>query len=134
MNLRKTDQQVLKQPRLVIMGPESRCGRKKGDGRFKKYIGCGGGWVREREVHKPHSGGLSKIRNFGPSRPAESVPVFGWFMCTLDFPGGSAVKSSVQFSRSVMSDSLQPHELQHARPACPSPTPRVHSNSCPSSR
>ena len=42
--------------------------------------------------------------------------------------------SSVQFSRSVMSDSLQPHELQHARPPCPSPTPGVHSNSCPSSR
>ena len=40
--------------------------------------------------------------------------------------------SSVQFSRSVMSDSLQPHELQHARPPCPSPTPGVHSNSCPS--
>ena len=31
-----------------------------------------------------------------------------------------------------MSDSLRPHELQHARPPCPSPTPRVHSNSCPS--
>ena len=42
--------------------------------------------------------------------------------------------SSVQFSRSVMSDSLRPHELQHARPPCPSPTPRVHSNSCPLSR
>ena len=41
--------------------------------------------------------------------------------------------SSVQFSRSVMSDSLQPYELQHTRPLCPSPTPRVHSNSCPSS-
>ena len=39
--------------------------------------------------------------------------------------------SSVQFSRSVMSDSLQPHEPQHARPPCPSPTPRVYSNSCP---
>ena len=39
----------------------------------------------------------------------------------------------VQFSRLVVSDSLQPHELQHARPPCPSPTPRVHSNSCPSS-
>ena len=42
--------------------------------------------------------------------------------------------SSVQFSHSVMSDSLRPHELQHARPPCPSPTPGVHSNSCPSSR
>ena len=37
--------------------------------------------------------------------------------------------SSVQFSCSVMSDSLRPHELQHARPPCLSPTPRVHSNS-----
>ena len=41
--------------------------------------------------------------------------------------------SSVQFSHSVVSDSLRPHELQHARPPCPSPTPGVHSNSCPSS-
>ena len=37
----------------------------------------------------------------------------------------------VQFSRSVVSDSLRPHELQHARPPCPSPTPRVHSDSRP---
>ena len=41
---------------------------------------------------------------------------------------------SVQFSRSAVSDSLQPDESQHARPPCPSPTPGVHSNSCPSSR
>ena len=41
---------------------------------------------------------------------------------------------SVQFSRSVMSNSLRPHELQHARPPCPSPTPGVHPNPCPSSR
>ena len=40
--------------------------------------------------------------------------------------------SSVQFSCSVVSDSLQPHELQHGRPPCPSPTSRVHSDSCPS--
>ena len=42
--------------------------------------------------------------------------------------------NSVQFSCSVMSDSLRPHELQHTRPPCPSPTPGVLSNSCPSSR
>ena len=42
--------------------------------------------------------------------------------------------SSVQFSCSVMSDSLRPHELQHARPPCPSPTPRVHSDSRPLSQ
>ena len=41
--------------------------------------------------------------------------------------------SSVQFSRSVVSDSLRPHESQHTRLPCPSPTPRVHSNSRPSS-
>ena len=41
--------------------------------------------------------------------------------------------SSVQFSHSVVSDSLRPHEMQHARPPCPSPTPRVQSNACPSS-
>ena len=41
--------------------------------------------------------------------------------------------NSVQFSRSVMLDSLRPHESQHTRPPCPSPTPGVHSNSCPSS-
>ena len=41
---------------------------------------------------------------------------------------------SVQFSCTVVSDSLRPHELQHARPPCPSPTPGVHPNSCPSSR
>ena len=41
---------------------------------------------------------------------------------------------SVQFSRSVVSDSLRPHESQHARPRCPSPTPGVHSDSRPSSQ
>ena len=39
--------------------------------------------------------------------------------------------SSVQFSHSVLSNSLQPNELQHARPPCPSPTPRVHTDSFP---
>ena len=42
--------------------------------------------------------------------------------------------SSVQFSRSVVSDSLHPHGRQHARPPCPSPTPGVHSDSRPSSQ
>ena len=42
--------------------------------------------------------------------------------------------SSVQFSCSVVSDPLRPHEPQHARPPCSSPTPRVHPNPCPSSR
>ena len=41
--------------------------------------------------------------------------------------------SSVQFSRSVVSDSSRPHESQHTRPPCPSPTPGIHSDSHPSS-
>ena len=46
---------------------------------------------------------------------------------------GTHKRLSVQFSLSVVSDSLWPHESQHTRPPCPSPTPRVHSDSCPSS-
>ena len=57
-----------------------------------------------------------------------NVPVW-WKMFLMRM----ALCVSVQFSRSVMSDSLRPHESQHARPPCPSPTPRVYSNSCPSS-
>ena len=45
-------------------------------------------------------------------------------------PNQIQMKRSVQFSCSVMSNSLQPHGLQHARPPCPSPSPRVYSNSC----
>ena len=52
----------------------------------------------------------------------------------LKAPGYSVQFSSVQFSRSVVSDSLRPHESQHARPPCSSPTPRVHSDSRPSSQ
>ena len=46
----------------------------------------------------------------------------------------SLIISSVQFSHSVMPDSLPPHEPQHARPPCASPTPRVHPNPCPLSQ
>ena len=46
--------------------------------------------------------------------------------------GTSVQFSSFQFSRSVMSNSLRPHELQHTRPPCPSPSPGIHSNSHPS--
>ena len=46
----------------------------------------------------------------------------------------SPESNSVQFSHSVVCDYLLPHELQHTRPPCPSPTPRVYPNSCPLSR
>ena len=56
-----------------------------------------------------------------------STAVVSLFLFTVD-------TVSVQFSCSVVSDSLRPHESQHARPPCPSPTPRVHSDSRPSSQ
>ena len=62
----------------------------------------------------------------GPQLPDSSFHRV--FLLSTDFLGFS----SVQFSCSVVSDSLWPHELQHARPPCPSP-PGVYSNSCPSS-
>ena len=52
----------------------------------------------------------------------------------LDLFLSICIFSSVHFSRSVVSNSLRPHELQHTRPPCPSPTPRVHSGSPPSSQ
>ena len=53
------------------------------------------------------------------------------FISSLDHLQVEYPFSSVQFSCSVMSDSLRPHGLQHVKTPCPSLTPRVHSNSCP---
>ena len=66
--------------------------------------------------------------NFSCLSKEDSLPVDGFD----HYPMPS--HSSVQFSRSVMSDYLPPHESQHARPLCPSPTPGVHSDLCPSSQ
>ena len=61
------------------------------------------------------------------NKPVLTLPFYWAFGYFLKF-------SSVQLSHSVMSDSLRLHELQHAGSPCPSPTPRIHSNSCPSSQ
>ena len=53
-----------------------------------------------------------------------------YIYCLLDSTHLKAI-STVQFRRTVVSDSLWPHELQYARPPCPSPTPGVHPNPCP---
>ena len=78
--------------------------------------------------------------------PCPALPSLPSFFHTSSQPASSAKKilptsfqaivpvSSVQFSCSVMSDSLRPHEPQHARPPCPSPTPRVCSNLYPLSK
>ena len=67
------------------------------------------------------------IESRSPALQADSLPV-----SHLRSPFW--VFSSVQFSRSVVSDSLWPHELKHARPPCPSPTPGAYPNPCPLSR
>ena len=61
-------------------------------------------------------------------------PIFAWNVPLVSLIFLKRSLNSVQFSLSVVSNSLRPHESQHARPPCPSPTPGVHSNSCPSSR
>ena len=68
---------------------------------------------------------------------------FHYFCCNMDFSIHSSMRGvltsiykipSLLFSRSVVSDSLRPHGLQHTRPPCPSPVPGVYSNSCPLSQ
>ena len=63
-----------------------------------------------------------------------SLSILFLSMCNIYIYTQTNTYISVQFSRSVVSDSLRPHEPQHARPPCLSPTPRVHSNPCPLSR
>ena len=67
------------------------------------------------------------------SRPWTRPPNSECILPSIKLLWGPGVFSSVQFSRSVMSDSLWPHEPQHTRPPCPSPNPRVYPNPCPSS-
>ena len=73
---------------------------------------------------------IQNTLNLNCFSPCISLP----WLFLHDWIAFSFHSASVQFSHSVMSDSLRPHELQHARPPCPSLTPRVHSNSCPLSQ
>ena len=80
-----------------------------------------------------------------PSLQTDFLPLSHWgslfymyifwylFLCIYLSAPSLQIRSD-QISHSVVSDSLRPHELQHARPPCPSPTPRAHSDSCPSSQ
>ena len=74
----------------------------------------------------PSSRGSSQPRDW---RHLSYVSCIGWHHLRTPGPSGS-----LQSSCSVVSDSLRPHESQHARPPCPSPTPRNHSDSRPSSK
>ena len=77
----------------------------------------------------------SLLRSRDITLPTEVRIVMLWFFqqSCVDVRDHKEGFSSVQFSCSVVFNSLQPHESQHARPPCPSPSPRVHSDSCPSS-
>ena len=70
-----------------------------------------------------------------PEQASSTFPCYSFcFLQPVYNCGDSSSVSSVQFSRSVVSDSLRPHESQHTKPPCPSPTPGVHSDSRPSSQ
>ena len=83
--------------------------------------------AKEPEIKSPTSSGSSK-------KQESSRKISTSALLTMPKPLTVFSSVSVQFSHSVMSDSLRPHEPQHARPPGPSPTPRVYSNSCPLSR
>ena len=83
--------------------------------------------------------GLAALQLRGPtcvSCTGRPIPTHCASRAVLEstYSSGSRQFSSVQFSHSVISDSLRPHGLQHTRLPCPSPTPRACSNSCPSCR
>ena len=70
--------------------------------------------------------------SFSEEERRESWKLKNWCLWTVVLE--KTLNGPLQFSHSVVSDSLRPHEPQHARPPCPSPTPRVHPNPCTLSR
>ena len=82
---------------------------------------------QKEKLRKQFTIALKRIKYLGMYLPKETKDLYIENYKTL-----MKELSSVQFSRSVVSDSLRPHESQHARPPCPSPTPGVHPDSRPS--
>ena len=78
--------------------------------------------------------GLQRVRHSLATKQQQQHPISVTAEHWVGFPVLYMGFHSVQFSCSVVSDSLWLHGLQHARPPCPSPTPRVYSNSCPFSQ
>ena len=93
--------------------------------------GNGYPWIHTPEFLPGEFHGQQSLMGYSPWGCKE-VNTTKWL--TLYTYGYTYIFISVQFSRSVVSDSSQPHESQHSRPPCPSPTLGVHSNSRPSNR
>ena len=131
-------------PQRWHSGKESRCRRHGFDPQVGK-ISCRRKWQPTPVLLPGEFHGLRRLVGYSPRSRKESDtteqlhfhfhPKYTHaYVCVnvyLHMDGGI---SSVQFSCSVVSDSLQSHESQHARPPCPSPSPGVYSDSCPSSR
>ena len=94
--------------------------------RWRDYTG----WGHQSRTFCPYRVWNLKCRWVLVQKPKKFLEALLWhfyMVSLLQF-------SSVQFSHSVVSDSLRPHEPQHTRPPCPSPTPQVHPNPCPLSQ
>ena len=91
-------------------------------------------WPRECTGHNKHLLPTTQEKTLHMDITRWSIPKSDWLYSLQPKMEKLYQFRSVQFSHSVMSDSLRPHELQNARPPCPSPTPGVHSNSHPSSQ
>ena len=90
-------------------------------------------WLQSMELRKVRNDLVNEHVHNGIDKEMERErECMGVWVCRNMCEKGNF--SSVQFSRSVVSDSLQPHESHHARPPCPSPTPGVHPDSRPSSQ
>ena len=117
----ETQTGVLYQPRRVGWGGRWE-GASKGMGYMYTY-----GWFMLRFERKQQN----SVKNYTSLKHKLIKKIFQNWRRHKDTYVIKISVSSVQFSCSVVSDSLRPHGLQHARPSCPSPTHGVHSNSCP---
>ena len=91
-------------------------------------------WVTQAQIDEDIQDEIQELKTAIKWVGDQLIDVQKQVILKCDWNSTQFCVQSVQFSRSVMSDSLRPHESQHARPPCPSPTPRIYSNSCPSSR
>ena len=123
----------IRNSRKVFFVPLITKGRDK---LINPLVGSLYGYIYQRQKNPP-SKSVHLANIYRGLRVLECLSQIQWTHNELiytAFAFSSVQFSSVHFIHSVMSDSLRPHESQHTRPPCPSPTPRVHSNSHPLSQ